>query len=217
MTIPSTYRRNTTGGAFTAAKQGGVAIGVTDASTVTDGKPITKLFNVRDNAIEGDLRRSVVKENTGANNGAFNTKKPLTSGTFAYGPTAGEFLIRGLAGTLNGTASTVLQFPGSAGYRKAIHSRVKMYGAKVLTAWRNRGWQPLGVSAQRTNWDESATGVNTDGVLDTLSDTFKLATDNTTDATDDAATPTASVPGELIYRDGSANPIQDEYNARTQN
>ena len=48
MTIPSTYKRNTTGGAFTTQKIGGVVIGITSATDTTDGQPVTEVSLLKD-------------------------------------------------------------------------------------------------------------------------------------------------------------------------
>ena len=54
MTIPSTYKVAPTGdGAFTAQKIGGVVIGITSATTVTDGSPVTKVFDIKTQGIDG--------------------------------------------------------------------------------------------------------------------------------------------------------------------
>lgn len=209
MTIPSTYRRNMTGGAFTSAKVGGVLIGVTSATDTTNGQPITVTKQVKDNAV-GERAFSGVKANTNA--GAYNATKLLSSGTFAYGPAAGEWAIRRIGTTLNGTASTVLLFPASSSLTTHVHKREKMFGAKVLTAWRNRGWQPLGVSGQRSNWDANATGVNSGGVLDPLNSNFVSTTDNTSNSDDDAIG-TRAVPGSLTFLDPNVTTVN--YKAKT--
>jgi hypothetical protein len=216
MTIPSTYLRNTTGGAFTSAKVGGVAAGINSTTDTTNGQPITRTHTVMDNAIEGDVRRTLVIENTGENVGAYNATKAISGGTFAYDQV--EFMIRGHAETINGSANTAIRFTASAMRRAKNAKREKMYGVKSLTAWRNRGWQPLGVSGQRSNWDSSATGVNTNGILDALNDTFKSTTNNAVDSSDDAANPqTSAAPAELAYQFGGTTVNQDEYANRELN
>lgn len=217
MTIPSTYLRNTVGGAYTAAKVGGVAAGINSTTDTTNGQPITRTHTVRDNAIEGDTRRTLVIEKTGVNNGAYNATKAISGGTFAYEQVA--FMIRGHAETINGSSNTAIRFTASSKHRTKNAKREKMYGVKSLTAWRNRGWQPLGVSGQRSNWDSSATGVNANGILDALNDTFKSTTNNAANSSDDAVNngSTASVPMELAYQFGSNTPKQDEYETRQLN
>ena len=58
MTIPSTYKRNTVGGAFTAQKIGGVVIGVTSATDTTDGQPVTEVFDLKTQGTDGVDRRT---------------------------------------------------------------------------------------------------------------------------------------------------------------
>ena len=42
MAVPTAFIQGTTGSAFTAQKQGGAMVGITDATTTTEGTPITK-------------------------------------------------------------------------------------------------------------------------------------------------------------------------------
>ena len=114
MTIPTTYLRNTTGGAFTSAKVGGVVIGVTDGTSTVDGQPVTVETPLTDNAISGKTRRSIVVEATGINLHAFNATTVLAAtGTFAYNNQSG-YMIRRQTTLINGSASTALLFGASA-------------------------------------------------------------------------------------------------------
>lgn len=212
MTIPTTYKRNTTGGAFTAAKVGGVVIGVTDGTSVVAGQPVTVTTPLTDNAISGKVRRNVVVEATGANLHAYNATKVLSGGTFAYtqnNPT--HFMIRTNATQINGSASTNMLFAASAMRRDANKIRNDAIGAKSLTAWRNRGWLPLGVANQRSNWSASATGVNANGIVDALNQSYVQPADGSTTASDEAQL-TGATPAELTIHEGLlTNPTDKSY------
>tara|TARA_R100000008_G_scaffold81616_2_gene65050 strand:+ start:2050 stop:2667 length:618 start_codon:yes stop_codon:yes gene_type:complete len=115
-------------------------------------------------------------------------------GTWAY-QAAGEYMVRRMATTINGSANTVLQSGGSNHPRRSIHVRSDQIGAKLGTAHRAGYWRPTGVSGQRTNWSSdpdpaNANYGNNDGSLSATAD--------------DAArvTPwknTSGVPAELVY------------------
>ena len=196
MTIPSTFLKNTTGGSFTAQKIGGVVVGVTSATNTTAGQPITVVKPVSDMASDNLVRLNKLVEKTGANSGAFNLTKTLSGGTFAYNQVA--FMIRTSAATINGSASTSLLFAGSERFREANKMKQKALGAKVLTAWRNRGWLALGISGQRSNFSASATGVNANGIVDALNNNYVSTADGTSNSDDDAVD-FGAVPAHLTY------------------
>jgi hypothetical protein len=216
MTIPTTYRKSTTGGAFTESgvSVGGVAIGISSATTTTAGSPITRETLVLDNGMGvSETRRSVVVENTGLNNGAFNTTKILSGGTFAYSNQDPQsFMIRGVATGINNVASTVLTINASR-RRQANHNREKMFGAKTLTAWRGVGWNSLGVANQRSNFDAAGAGVNTHGILDSLNSNYVLPSDGSTASADEALF-NGATPAGLTFKEGSLTPTQDDYKVR---
>ena len=99
-------------------KEGGTAIGITDASTVTTGSPITKTFNLRDNANDGAVKRSrVVAINGGTQAtpvGVTGVQTAKGSGTIAFDPgVAGHtiengngWIIRGWANYINNVSNT---------------------------------------------------------------------------------------------------------------
>lgn len=196
MTIPTTFLKNTTGGSFTAQKIGGVVVGVTSATDTTDGQPVTVVKPISSMASDNLSRLNKLVEKTGVNSGAFNLTKTLSGGTFAYNQAA--FMIRTSATTINGSANTSLLFAASEKYRTANKMKQKAIGAKVLTAWRNRGWIAIGVSGQRSNWDAAATGVNAAGILDTLNDNYVSTADGTSDS-DDEAVNFGAVPAHLTW------------------
>lgn len=212
MTIPSTYKRSTTGGVFTESKVGGVIVGITDGTSTVAGQPVTTTTPLTDNAISGKVRRNVVVEATGANLHSYNATKLLSGGTFAYNqnnPT--HFMIRTNATQINGTASTNMLFAASAMRRDANHIRNDAIGAKTLTAWRNRGWNPLGITGQRSNFDVDAAGVNANGIVDALNQSHVQPGDGSTAASDQAQL-TGAVAAELTYMEPVlGNPTDASY------
>lgn len=203
--LPSGYAVGTTGNSITSPTEqlGGVMIGITTATAVTTGNPVTQTFNVRDTA-ETPNRRVVPVAASGAAH-AFSTQKAYTSGTFAYNQS--EFLIRTHADTINGVASNVLLINGNESGRLRRSLKQNAWGAKTSTAWRAGYFSFLRIAGQRTNWTTAPTANNA---------TFKSTTNNGTDSSDEAIYVTfRSVPGELTYMRGEAHPFTDEYAAVT--
>jgi len=154
---------------------------------------------------------------------ATGVQTAMGSGTLAYQPTADDpqFLIRGYSSKLNNTTSSMLRFVASdTQWRQANkRGRQKAYGSKSVTALTDGAWDATGISTQRSNWNSSASSSVTSGVVATLSDTFKLTTDNTTNSSDDAIcnvrSSTGADRGELVYMFGARLPKQDDYKQKT--
>ena len=210
MTIPSTYKRNATGGAFTAQKIGGVVLGITSATTVTAGSAVTKTFDNRSSLIEGGdgiTRRSLAKNTDDA-----SVAMPAGAGGFAYDQSAFIFIGNQANNKINNTTSTLLTINGHEGARDNERSAIGPVGAKTSTAWRARTFNPLGISGQRTNW--SSTPRSMTGASDKFYDpangaVMVLGTDA------DEAIGTRAVPGELAYMHGALDAKQDNYKAKT--
>ncbi len=206
--LPSGYNVGTTGThtGTPVQKVGGVAIGITNATTVTTGSPFTLTMPVMSVLTTTKLseRRSVPKALSGTAH-TYSAQKALTSGTFAYDPNA--FLIRGYSTTVNGIANTSLLINGNEQFRQRRALKLKSFGAKTSTAWLAGYFSFTGVVNQRTNWTTAPSALN---------DTFKSTTNNGTNADDQAQYVTyRSVPGELVYLQGSTVPFQDDYKAVT--
>lgn len=202
--LPNTIIYGTTGNnsSPTEKADGGTVIGVTSATDTTNG-PITQVFNLADNAIDGEERRVVVLEASGAGH-AYSAQKADAGGTFAYDQV--QFMIRNVATQINGQSNTVLQINGIPANRPKNLVSNSAKGALLGTAHRAGYWQAVGISGQRTNW---STPPSTGDV------TFKLPTDNTTDAADQGQFVTyRSVPGELAYMYGAIDPLQADYDGR---
>lgn len=118
------------------------------------------------------------------------TYQPLSTGTFAYKMTAGNFVVRRVATTLSGVASSVLYSGASDwGGRKSIHKIEQVRTLKQST-W---NW----ITGQATT---NTVEINYAGISGT---------------TDNAARPSRSVPGELVYMETGYTPTQADYSAKT--
>ena len=206
MTIPSTYKLGTTDNTDTTPteKIGGVVIGVTSATTVTAGEPVTKVVDLKTQGTDGAVggRRTSPKDTAST-----VEAKGASIGTFAYDQVA--FMLRGYQASnkINNSTSTELTINGNGDDRDNERSSVKPVGGKTLTAFAARYWQPLGITDQRTNWSTAPTAMNVANFLDP-------ATGSAT-AVPDGAVGTEAVPGELAYLYGALDPKQDDYKART--
>ena len=109
-------------------------------------------------------------------------------GTWAY-QAAGEYMVRRMATTINGSADTVLQSGGSNHPRRSIHVRSDQIGAKLGTAHRAGYWRPTGISGQRNNWSVAPT---------TADANYADNTGSLSATSDDAARPTLAIPGEFV-------------------
>ena len=202
MTIPSEYKRATTGdAAFTAQKIGGVVIGVTSATDTTDGQPVTEVFDLKTQGTDGVDRRTAPKDTD------ITVTALAATGTFAYDQSAFILIGNQANNNINGTASTALTLNGHESARDNERSSLTPIGAKTLTAWRNGSFEHLGVSAQRTPWGS--------GTPDPMNAADYDDGDTSTATTVDDAIGTQAVPGELAYMHGALDAKQDDYKERT--
>lgn len=206
--LPSGYNVGTTGVHTGTPVQniGAVAIGITSASAVTPGNPYIRTMPVMTILTTTQLsdRRSVPKAQSGTAH-TYSAQKALTSGTFAYDPN--EFLIRGYSTTINGIANNSLLINGNEQFRQRRALKLKAWGYNYATSFRAGYFSFTGVVNQRTNWTTPPSG---------LSATFKSTTSNVTDADDQGQYVTyRSIPGELVYLQGSTTPFQDDYKGVT--
>jgi len=204
--LPNTIIYGTTGNnsSPTEKANGGTLLGVTSTTDTTNG-PITRTFVVRDNAMGDVVRRSVPLERASGTGHTFNTKKAYTSGTFAYEQV--DWIVRQMATTINGVANTAIRLTGNESNR--VHRLVsnKGKGAKTATAYRAGYWRPTGIVNKRINWSTAPSTANV---------SYVLPTNNSSAADDQAIYVTyRSVPGELVYMQGSTTPKQDDYKAIT--
>ena len=123
----------------------------------------------------------------------------LVAGDFAT-LTVGNYIMRGgVSGTIAGSQGTTAQFGADYGIRRSIHKVEHLWTRRVATAIRNGYWHIY------------------EGVFTTAPTT---ADDASTFGSDNAATPSYAVPGELVYRvsgqqDATNGVIQADYPAKT--
>lgn len=204
--LPNTKIYGTTGNNSSPTEKvgGGVVVGITSATTVTNGSPLTQTFPITQNSIAVNADAGFVVSATGDGH-AYNAQIINNAGTFNYKQS--QFMIRGVANKINNITNLSIFNNGNEGniVRRAITLQQK--GAKTVSAMVAGYWNPLGISGQRTNW--STAPVSASG-------TYFLPTDNTTAADDQAIFVTyRTVPGELVYMYGAIDPLQDEYKAIT--
>lgn len=135
-----------------------------------------------------------------------NISSPLSAGAF----NAGDQVIVRVTTDLAGVSNTYLQggSSNSANAGQSIHQKAVISTYYYKTAVRTGGWNeysgvfsPAVTVANSGGWDIGA-GLDKSAVL-------------AVSGVDNAANPTQAVPGELVYRDGSPTPVQDEYKAKT--
>lgn len=126
----------------------------------------------------------------------------LSAGTFAYNNTAP--IAQRLTTTLSGVSNTTLRSGANDQTSlRSIHRQEKVRTTRTTTAIRAGYW-----NIYSGTWSTNPT---------TAVDNFWDNAGNTTSATstDQAATPTRSVPGELVYKTGKLSPVMDNYKAKT--
>ena len=202
---------------------------VNDGGTVVNGgnisadNPMTNNRSLVDLADGGtEYGSKVVAQAGGAGDYAgVQTAKSGGSGGLAFFPNAQEgernFLLRGVGtadgnNKINNDASTILNVPGSefasVGIRQVntVHSVVdtRLLGSGIDTSFNVLAKPSTAMVPGRTK----GTGAGSDS-------NFVQVSDGSTAATDDAASSTRAVPGELTYHFGGlAAPTTDEYKAR---
>ena len=139
----------------------------------------------------------------------YNTKLPLSSGTFAYNAAkAKTWVITRFTSSLSGVAKNNLLFMGIGSLRKPIADFQHDFGAKLLTAWRANLFTWLGVldngnkiKSRRlwlTSGSRNTSGGSAPSSLKAVN-MFDLTAKNATNkATDKAASPTRALPGRLV-------------------
>lgn len=177
---------------------------VTSTSTVNNGGVMTANGTSAANvlrsqptaAAQAGVYANVVVDNSDAD-------KALSAGTFAYNnatPTAIK-----ITTTLAGTSNDFLRSGANdTDNARSINKLETIRTLRTTTAIRNNKWNEYS-----GEWEA---GFPT-GVVDSfwsISDGSGIAT-----SSDDAAAPTQSVPGELVYLQGNPVPKLDDYKAKT--
>ena len=192
-----------------ARNNGGTAIGVNGKGA--DSK-ITKAIGVYQLAddVGADIGSKVVaKTGTGAaTTDRVGITKAVSAGTLAFTANATQWIMRGgnVSTTIGGVSNPVLT---SAGYYTSSEIIDNIHELTKNTT--------LGSGNGTFNFyarpSTDITPNYTKGDLAGITLQF-VQVDGSTAATDDAATPTRSVPGELTYRFGGPLPKQDDYKAK---
>lgn len=116
-------------------------------------------------------------------------------------------MIYGYSTTINGIANTSLQITGADSFRQRTALKQKSWGYKYSTAIRAGYFSFTKISGKRTNWTTAPSSLN---------DTFRSTTNNATASSDQGQFVTyRSIPGELVYMQGSLTPFMDDYKAIT--
>lgn len=194
-------------GSGSTVNNGGTVVA---AGTLGSDSPMTEVLNVNELNTGSEYGSKVLVDTaTGANfTDPHGVIKAVSAGTFAYTPAKGtNFLIRAAgdnASKVNNSASTVLNIPGGVSTAGHIY---KIVDTRRIGAYSDASFNVLalpssGVVPGRTK----GTGAGNDSNF--------VQMDGSTAATDDAATPTRSIPGELTYMFGSVVPKQDDYKAK---
>jgi len=183
---------------------------IVNAGNVPAGSPTTKVVGLNEvNGTRNDYGTRVVTDTNGGASNADPTgvRKAKSSGTFAYTPAKGtNFLIRAAgdnASNVNNSASTVLSVPGNK-TPKSINKAVSTvrYGSYATAAFNILAVPNGDVVPGRTKGTGAGAASNF------------VQMDGSTAASDDAATPTRSVPGELTYMFGGKEPLNADYKAK---
>lgn len=147
-----------------------------------------------------------VSRNVTIVSGVNGVESALAAGTF----NSGDQVIRRVTSDIAGVSNTVLQGGGSnSANRDFSIKQVRNVSTKYYkTAVRTGGWHEF------SGVFDPAVSVGNTGVWsqDTDTDVTSVVVSS---GVDNAANPSASVPGELVYRDGSSLPVQDDYAAKT--
>ena len=199
----------------TAKSAGGSTVNdggtVVNAGNVPAGSPVTKTISVKDLGTGNEYgSKVVVNTATGANfTDPQGVIKAKSSGTFAYTPAPGtNYLLRAAGGTnagkINGSNSTLLSTPGGVS-QKSINKLLttRRVGAYSSATFNVLALPSSGVVPGRTKGTGAGNVVN-----------YTSTTNGGSSGTDDAASPTRSVPGELTYMFGAIVPKLADYKAK---
>lgn len=197
--------------ASVAKNNGGTAIGITGKGT---DSVMTKAIGVYElaNDVGADIGSVVVaNDGTGAaTTDRVGVRKAVSAGTLAFTANSTQWIVRGgnVTTTIGGVANTVLA-GGGCDYDGKLATNDDIYQLTTTRAL-GSGNGTFDFYA-RPSTDITPNYTKGAGAGDLVE---YVQVDGTTAATDDAATPTRSVPGELTYRFGGPLPKQDDYKAK---
>lgn len=213
MAVPasgSAYLKNTTGGEFSHAKQGGTILN-NNSTTITNsvlGDGIITNALELDDASDNNRLGTFDSRPLALADGLQGNKKIASGGDFAYNassPTLSDptWVLSRVSTTLAGVANTKLLFMGR-GWEEAIPQSRHSFGAQTVTAFRYDRFTWTGTlvngasNLSRHNW--LAAGSASVSLPAALNNTWKSTTNSGTDSSDSAANPTRSTPGELVMK-----------------
>lgn len=156
----NSHLKNTTGGSFTAQRQGGTLIGLSAATSI-----ITKAILVKDvNSLDTSIYPGP-KEITGTS--VYNTQKILSGGAFAYNAAKNKtWVLSRISTTLAGVAQTFLQSMGNVIPSNSFPYYVARNWINNTTLVRKgqfsfTGWDSNGDKIKkRTTWITNPTGTS---------------------------------------------------------
>lgn len=138
--------------------------------------------------------------------GVSHIESPLAAGAF----NAGDQVLKRVTTDIAGVSNTELRSGGSnsANRSPSIKQKTNVSTFYYKTAVRTGGWH------EYSGVFSPAVSVGATGAWSQATDT-DVSSELVASGVDNAANPTAAIPGELVYRDGSAAPVQDDYAAKT--
>ena len=184
---------------------------VNGGSASTSG-PVTNILDIVEIAdtVPGKIGSKVVaNDGTGAN----TTDRVGVSGvragaTLAYNAGPTEWVMRGVTQTLAGQSNTALLSKGSDWNGQPKDNIFQLTTTRAYGSGDSTTYNMLA----KPNGTINPNFVKGSGAGNIVR--FVRTSDGVTAATDDAATPTRSAPGELVYRTGAKNPVMDDYKSR---
>lgn len=206
--------------ASTTVNNGGVVV---NGGNIVAGNPMTvnkSLVDMADGRTDYGSK-VLAKDGTSVADedyAGIQTAKSTGTGGLAFFPNAQEgernFLLRGVGtedgnNKINNDSSTILTSPASEVQLRAVNTVHTLVDTRRLGNYADASFDVLAKpSTAMVPGRTKGTGAGTDS-------NFVKVEDGSTAATDDAASPTRAVPGELTYHFGGlAKPSTDEYKAR---
>lgn len=194
-TSKANYLKNTTGGAFSAANQGGTVLGNT-----TTGDVVTKALALKDNAAsytEGTLPRVL-------NDGLNGNQKALSSGTFAYS-SAGNYVIAASSSTLSGVSNSSILITGRGDGTRSIAQFEHDFGAGTASLIRKNRFAKSGYLNGGAKLKNRRLFLNAAGTAGAAPSSLNGNMINPVGGSgayhsDSAANPTRAIPGELVMK-----------------
>lgn len=197
--------------AVVAKNNGGTAIGINGKGSDSVMTKAIGVYELADDVGEDFGSIVVANDGTGAaTTDRVGVRKAVSAGTLAFTPNSTQWIVRGgnVATTIGGVANTVLA-GGGCDYDGKFATTDNIYQLTTTRAI-GSGNGTFDFYA-RPGTDITPNYTKGAGAGDLVE---YVQVDGSTAATDDAATPTRSVPGELTYRFGGPLPKQDDYKAK---